>query len=589
MDLRQLATEINEKVNIAEVVGRYVQLTRSGRNHKGLCPFHNEATPSFLVSEDKGIYKCFGCGEGGDAISFISKMEGISYSEAMTSLASDAGVDQTVVKRLRRNDQRYNFEKEFEILAFASGFYHYYLLNTEEGRTALAYLAERGLTKETIIQFGIGLAPRDGNLLIQALGSNNHSFEIAKKAGLLQQGESGDYYSPFRSRIMFSVTNERGSVVGFSGRTYLQEDEQGAKYVNSPESPVFQKSHVLYHLHEARKTARTSHRLLLFEGFMDVIAAHRAGFTESIATMGTAMTAEHAQAISRHAKEVILVFDGDGAGLVATAKAIPLLLARQLQVRVARISGGIDPDDYVRQNGAHKFAEIIQGAIGAIEFQYHYLKQDVRLDTTDGQIEFERRLTTFGNGLPDKNMLQAMLRKLRNEIYEQQRGRQSNRNVSQDVGLHRRQNGDANRNGLQVAPRLQVMPNDVKAEKELIYYMSLEKEVFDLVMAHIGTAFNIAAHRKIVQAIESYYFRNNVMDQEEFFKKLDPSLALIAREIVEGLKDRPKNWSRKMIFELMDKVQLGAKKLEHAGKKQMFYNASYDDQLKMLGELTVGQ
>ena len=586
MDRRQLAEEVNSKVNIVDVVGRYVQLTRSGRNHKGLCPFHNEATPSFLVSEDKGIYKCFGCGEGGDAISFVSKMEGISYSEALTSLAADAGVDAQVVSRLKLANQRNNFDKEFEVLAFAGGFYQYYLLNTDEGKMAMAYLAERGITKELITQFGIGLAPRDGNLIVKALASNNHSFEIAKKAGLLQQGENGDYYSPFKSRIMFGVTNERGKTVGFSGRTYLSGDDSYAKYVNSPESNVFQKSQIVYHLHEARKVARTSGRILMFEGFMDVIAAHKAGFVESVATMGTAVTPEHAKALARHAKEVVLIFDGDKAGLAATAKAIPILFAAGLQVQVVHIPEGLDPDDYIKQNGIHKFAEVVKQSLGAIDFQYEYLKQELRLETTDGQIEFERRLTAFGNQLPDKSVGQALLRKLRNERYEQRLGSGKNQ-PGQQEGLYRRQNRDVQASAFSAIPKLQVTSGDVKAEKELIYYMLLDKQVFELVMARIGTAFNIDAHRKIVQAVEAYYFKYDIMNQEAFLNQLDPLMMRVVRDIIGGLKNRPKEWSEKMIIELTDKVQMGAKKLEHAGKKQMFLGASYDEQLRLMGELTV--
>ena len=589
MDRRQLASEINSKVNIADVVGRYVQLTKSGRNHKGLCPFHNEATPSFLVSEEKGIYKCFGCGEGGDAISFVSKMDGIPYGEAMTRLAADAGVGGEVLRQLKQKNLQNDFTKELEILKFAEGFYRYYLMNTEEGKKAQQYLEQRGITKETMTDFGIGLAPRDGQLLLNALTTNGYALEFAKKAGLVQQGESGAYYSPFRARILFSVANERGDVIGFSGRTYLPEDAGGAKYVNSPESPVFQKSKVLYRLHEARKTARTSGRLLLFEGFMDVIAASKSGFSESIATMGTALTAEHVSQISRHAKEVVLVFDGDEAGLGATSKAIPILLSHQLQVRVTRLPEGIDPDDYVKQEGAHKFSERIERAMGAIDFQYAYLKRGIRLDTSDGQLEFERRLTAFGNQLTDKNILQIVLRKWQQERSNLMRRSRDDEKPNQGGGFYRRSRGEPAAQPPLSSAKLPVVPSDVKAEKELIYYMMRDRDVFELVMAQIGTAFNVPAHRKIAQAIEAYYFTNKKLEQEAFLMTVEPTLARLVREMVVALSGRPASWSKKMIDELIEKIQQGARKLEQAGKKQMFYNASYDEQLRILSELTVGQ
>ena len=586
LDRKQLADSIKARVSVVDVVGRYVQLSKSGNNHKGLCPFHNEATPSFLVSEDKGIYKCFGCGEGGDAISFLSKMEGISYGEALGQLAENAGVDQKILRQLQRNNRRNSFEKEFEILKFAQGFYQYYLLNTVEGKVALDYLAGRGITKDMIQQFGIGLAPRDGNLLVKALESNSYSFEVARNAGLIGQSERGDYYSQFKSRIMFQVTNEQGNVVGFSGRTYLSDDKAQAKYVNSPESRVFQKSQIIYNLHEARKTARTTSKILMFEGFLDVIASHKAGFSESVATMGTSLTIEHAKTLSRHVREVILVFDGDKAGLAATAKAIPILFAAGLKVRVAPIPGDLDPDDYIKQNGVDKFANLIKNSLGAIDFQYEYLKQDLRLDMTDDQIEFERRLTTFGSQLPDQAMGQALLRKWRDELYERRRGSGGNQRPHQQEGLYHRQNNAQSF----AAPtsKLQVTSGEVKAEKELIYYMLIDKQVFKLVETQIGTAFNIDAYRRIAQAVEAYYFKNDMMDQEEFFRHLDPHMMRVAQDIVYELKSRPKGWSKEMIIELTDKVQKGALKLARAGKKEMFYRASHEQQLVMMGELTAG-
>lgn len=585
LDRKQLAEHIRAKISIVDVVGRYVQLSKSGNNHKGLCPFHNEATPSFLVSEEKGIYKCFGCGEGGDAISFVSKMEGINYSEALTQLAKNANVEQGVIKKLEQNNNRYNFEKEFVVLNFVQGFYQYYLLNTEEGKIALDYLMARGVTKELIVQFGIGLAPRDGQLLVKALEVNNHSFEAAKSAGIIGQSDQGDYYSQFKSRIMFQVTNERGNTVGFSGRMYLQEDVAQAKYVNSPESRVFQKSQLVYNLYEARKIARTSGRLLLFEGFLDVIAASRAGLKESVATMGTALTTTHANVLSQHAKEVILVFDGDKAGLAATAKAIPILLSSGLQVQIVVIPEGLDPDEYIKQKGVDSFLKLINHAIGAMEFQYEYLKQGLRLETTDAQIEFERRLTAFGNLLPDKRMGQLLLRKFKEELYEN-RKKTFDSTGGQKEGLYRRQG--SHQAVTTLLPKLEVMAGEVKAEKELIYYMLIDKQVFELVLSQIGTAFNIDVHRKIVQGIEHYYDKFEAMNEEQFLTTLEFSVMSVAQEIIHELKQRPKKWSKEMIIELTDKVENGAFKLERAGKKEKFYSASHEQQLRMMSELTVG-
>jgi len=580
MDRKQLAESIKARVNIVDVVGRYVQLTRAGNNHKGLCPFHNEATPSFLVSEDKGIYKCFGCGEGGDAISFVSKMEGISYSEALAQFAVNIGVDQKIIRQLHRNNATNNFTKEFEILKFAQGFYQYYLLNTEEGKRALEYLASRSITNEMIQQFGIGLAPRDGGLLIKALEANGLSFEVAKSIGLLGQRDQGDYYSQFRARIMFQVTNEQGHVIGFSGRIYIKSDDDQAKYINSPESQVFQKSQIIYNLHEARKTARTTAKMYIFEGFLDVIAAHQAGYFEAVATMGTALTLAHAKILNRHCREAVLVFDGDKAGLAATSKAIPILLSSGLKVSVAPMPDGMDPDDYMKQYGSIKFASHVKNAIGALAFMYEYAKQGIQLHTPDGEVEFERRLDEIGKQLGVGEQLKW---KFRNE--EKKRSNQNHKQSAKGMQFAKGSSASVN---VPISSKLVTIPKEITAEKELIYYMLLDRDVFDLVLSQMGTAFNIDVYRKIVQAIEAYYFNNIEMDQEEFLNGLDAQMVRVVREIVLELSNRPQNWSKEMIVDLIDKVQIGAQKLARAGKKEMFYRANHEEQLVMMSELTAG-
>lgn len=569
MDRRQLADDVKTRVSVVEVVGRYVQLSKKGNNHTGLCPFHSENTPSFIVSEDKGIYKCFGCGEGGDAIAFLSKMEGISYGEATVRLAETANIDPKVLGTIRRNNERNNFDQEFTVLKFVQGFYQYYLLHAEEGKLALEYLNSRGITKTIIEHFGIGLAPKDGQLLTRALEQNSHSLEVAKRAGIIGQNDNGDYYSQFRGRIMFTVMNEQGNVVGFSGRTYLPNDNEQAKYVNSPESRVFQKSQIVYNLHEAKKTARTSGRLLLFEGFLDVIAAHNAGFGEAVATMGTAFTPDHAKTISRHAREVVLVFDGDKAGMAATAKAIPILFAAGLQVKVTLIPGGMDPDDYVKKNGPKKFAEAVDGAIGALDFIYEYAKQGLNLATTDGEAQYERRLEELGK---QYGVGTNLLWKFRNS----KKQRSSNGNNYQ------------NKQAV-VGEKLPIIPGEVKAEKVLIYYMMLDRQVFNLVLAQIGTAFNIDAHRKIAQAIEAHYVQHGKLELRAFLRELDDNLMKVTHDLVMELKNLPKSWSQAMIKELTGRVEQGAVKLARAGLKEMFYLASYEQQLSMMKDLTVVQ
>lgn len=583
MDRRQLADDVKARVSVVEVVGRYVQLSKKGNNHTGLCPFHNENTPSFIVSEDKKIYKCFGCGEGGDAIAFVSKMESISYGDALVRLAEHANFDSNILGQIRRNNASTDFSAEIKLLQFVQGFYQYYLLNTDEGKVAIDYLARRGINKTIIEQFGIGLAPKDRRLLIKALESNSYSFEVAKSAGIIGQSDDGSYYSQFNNRIMFQVTNEQGQVIGFSGRTYLPTDDKQAKYVNSPESKIFKKSQVVYNLHEARKTARTSNRILLFEGFMDVIAAHGAGISESVATMGTALTQEHAKILACHAKEVILVFDGDKAGLAATSKAIPILFGTGLQVKVAMMPEGLDPDDVVKKYGVTKFSDAVKTAIGALDFQYEYLKQGIMIETSDGQIEFERRLTSFAAILPNSQYGQVLQRKWKNELFEARKSKNNYQQRPPQSGFYRKVE---NQSQAIATNKLRIESGEIKAEKELIYYMLSNKAVFEVVAGEIGTAFNIDQHRKIVQAIEAIYAKNETMDMDLLISHFDDNLKKVVQELLRELKTRPLKWSPEMIVELTQKVKLGAKKLARAGMKEMFYHASYEQQLAMMRELT---
>jgi len=581
MDRKQLADEIRAKVSIVDVVSQYVKLTRAGSNHKGLCPFHNEATPSFLVSEDKGIYKCFGCSEGGDAISFLSKMEGITYSDALSRLAIKSGTNQMIIRNLQKTSEAYNFDKELKLLKFVQGFYQYYLINTQEGIKALEYLEGRGISKTIVDKFGIGLAPVNGDLLIKALETNGYSFEVAIAAGVIGQRDQGDYYPIFKSRITFQITNEQGSVIGFSGRVYLPQDAQKAKYVNSPESKVFQKSHIIYNLNEAKKESRTSKTLLLFEGFLDVIATYRAGLTGSVATMGTALTMQHAKKLRMHAREVVLVFDGDSAGVLATSKAIPILLLAGLQVRVVIMPDGVDPDDYMSKFGTSRFVNLIQNAVGAMDFQYEFLKQGLNLNTTDHQAEFNRRLMEFSNQLPDKSMQQLLLQKFKNEVYETKSN--SSQGLNRQEGLYRK----TNKNVPSVpVSKLKVEAGEVKAEKELIYYMLIDKRVFVQVIEQIGTSFNMDVHRRIVQAIEAYYYQQERIELLDFIEVLDNPMKRVVQEIIYELKNRPRTWSNQMIEELISKIIKGAIKLERAGKKELFYKASHEQQLVMMSDLT---
>jgi len=308
----------------------------------------------------------------------------------------------------------------------------------------------------------------------------------------------------------------------------------------------------------------------MFEGFLDVIAAHKAGFTESVATMGTSLTASHAKILSRHAREVILVFDGDQAGLAATAKAIPILFAAGLQVRVVHIPDGLDPDDYVKQHGARKFAEVVNNSLGAIDFQYEYAKQGINIHTTDGAMAFERRLTDIGKQFGIGEEL----------VWKFRMGEKKNR-VNKDKSVHQPFT-PVSREELPSTQR------DIKIEKELIYYMLLDKKVFVLVDAQIGTAFNIDEHRKIVQAIEAYYAKHDAIRQDEFLNGLDIKVQSFIQEIIKKFGEKHPAWSEEIINSYCNQIKFSAMERQRNGKKEKLLEShqkvSRNELLRMMEE-----
>ena len=412
---QELFDQVIQKSDVVDVISDYVQLSKAGKNYKGLCPFHGENTPSFVVSPDKGIYKCFGCGEGGNVVSFVSSIEAISYPQAVLKLAKRAGIETDIVLQSDESIQDAKFKNEFDILEFAKGFYHYYLNHTKEGKMALAYLHDRGMSDETIAKFGIGLAPSYSDALVKTLANNRYSLEVAVNLGLLNEHQ-GQYYDRFKSRIMFPIFDKVGHVVGFSGRVFLEGDTNLGKYVNSPESTIFQKGKLIYHLNDAKLAIRRHNRVLLFEGFLDVISAVEAGFVESVATMGTALTEDHSRELRRLTDQIILCFDGDKAGLAAANKAIPILMAQNFSISVVEIPNKMDPDEFIKTYGKEAFSKLIDQAIPAIDYQYRYIKRQFNLEFVSHREQFKRQIYHFAYTLQSHTLQELILKKLAYDI-----------------------------------------------------------------------------------------------------------------------------------------------------------------------------
>ena len=405
--------ELQDRVDIAAVIGSRVALKKGGKDLQGLCPFHDEKTPSFTVSPAKNMYYCFGCGAGGDAIKFLEEFEGLSFTEAVESLAATVGME---VPREQSKSPARDLTPLFEAMGAAEGFYKAQLKASPQ---AIDYLKGRGLTGRVAAEFKVGFAPDAWNGLRDALagGARPVPSKVLLEAGLIGRNESGREYDRFRGRIMFPVRDGRGRIIAFGGR--LLGDGQGPKYLNSPETPIFRKSQELYGLFEARKSARRLESLIVVEGYMDVIALAQAGIRNAVATLGTATGEEHYRKLYRYADEVICCFDGDAAGRRAAWKALEGALGSLSggrRLKFMFLPDGEDPDSLVRQSGAEDFRRRIGGATPAIEYLFAELTEGLDLTAVDDRARLAHLVDPYVQRAPSGSPLRQMMRNRLREL-----------------------------------------------------------------------------------------------------------------------------------------------------------------------------
>ena len=375
---------------IEDVVGRYVNLRRSGANLFGLCPFHGEKTASFSVAPDKGIYYCFGCHKGGGGINFQMELEGLSYPDAVRALANRVGMevpeDEQYQSRYRQQERLWALSKE------AARFFHSQLY-APVGKPALEYALGRGMSKSILTTFGVGYAPDSWDNLVKAMRAKGYTDEELKESGLVSVSQkNGNIFDRFRDRLMFPIIDVRGNVIGFGGRI-IKKDSDAAKYLNSPETLIFNKRKNLFGLNLAKKSKAGF--LILVEGNIDVVTLHQYGFDNAIASLGTSLTEEQAALMTRYAEQVILIYDGDKAGQNATQRAIPILEKAGLQVKVLQMKDAKDPDEYLKKFGADKFKLLLEGSSNRVEYQLNAIarKYDIRED--DQKVKFINEATDF--------------------------------------------------------------------------------------------------------------------------------------------------------------------------------------------------
>jgi DNA primase len=376
--------QIKDRIDIAEIVGQHVSLTRAGQNLKGLCPFHQEKTPSFTVSSSRQIFHCFGCGAGGNVFTFLTRITGASFPETVKDLGRKVGIEiQDIVSASEPQiAQGHRLER---LNRMAAQWFQQNLQNDRSGAEARAYLAGRGIQEATIERFGIGVAPVEWDGLIRWLGKQGCTQQDMATAGLIiARDNATGYYDRFRARVMITITDLRKRIVGFGGRVL---GDGIPKYLNSPDTPLFKKGQTLFALDVAREAVSRTKTVIVVEGYFDAIALHQAGLTHTVATLGTALTPDHVQMLRRFASKVVLLFDPDAAGVRAALRGLDLFVNSGLGVKVVTLPAGEDPDTYVRKEGIDAFTRLEQQAPSLLDFALEQSVKTAESSTMEGRIQ----------------------------------------------------------------------------------------------------------------------------------------------------------------------------------------------------------
>lgn len=398
--------EVRSRSDIVSVIGRYVRLKRAGSGYTGLCPFHNEKTPSFHVNPARQMYKCFGCGVGGNVLTFVMEYENLTFPEAMEMLAQEAGIELPKQEMTAQQKQQESLRQTLLEINKKAARYYFALLKSPRGKPGYDYLTGRGLSDETILHFGLGYAGQGGGELYQYIKKEGYSDSVLKETGLFKMDERGAY-DKFWNRVMFPIMDANNRVIGFGGRVM---GDAKPKYLNSPETKIFDKSRNLFGLNYAKRGKRSN--MILCEGYMDVIALHQAGFTNAVASLGTAFTEQQANLIRRYTDEVLLTYDSDGAGIKAAMRAIPMLRRAGITGKVIHMEPYKDPDEFIKNLGAEEFEKRMEEAQNSFFFEIEVIKKNYSMSDPEQKTKFvhetARKLLVFEDKIQRDNYLEAV-------------------------------------------------------------------------------------------------------------------------------------------------------------------------------------
>lgn len=514
----EVIAEVKQATDIVDLISERVELKKQGHRLVGLCPFHSENSPSFSVSPEKGMYHCFGCGAGGNVFTFVMETEGLSFPETVERLATRANIeveggiagdeelshDQVIRKQMR------------DAHRIVADLYHEVLMKTEVGEIGLTYLSERGLNDTTIAQYKIGYAPDQRRFTVESLERRGFDLEVMVEAGLISKSRSGEYFDRFEGRVVFPIADRDGTIVGFSGRAI---DERQPKYVNTADTPLFNKSELLFGFSQARATMRKQKRVLLVEGNVDVLQVAQAGTKEVVASLGTAFSVQHAQALSRIVEEVIICYDGDHAGQEATMKVVRLLESYPLDVQVVIFPEKTDPDDYIRTHGSEQWQRFIETErLSVLDFMNRTLRRGKNMNREGERIRFIESMLVEISKTNNSIRRDLYIKKMADEFeipvetLISRMPRPSSKEVTQQKAREpepvRRRSSKSNE------------PRYMKAEKLLLRAMLSAPERVRFVRDRLGLAYQDEVHRMLASAL--YEIVSEEMTTEEFEQVMPP-------------------------------------------------------------------
>lgn len=463
------AERVKQQADIVRVVGEYVRLKKSGQNFSGLCPFHQEKTPSFNVHPVKQIYHCFGCGVGGDVFKFVMELDKCTFPEAIRSVAEKCGIAIPRPRERSPEERRENQQRSalVEMHREAAAFFARQLHESAEGKVAYAYLEDRGLNREAMVKFGLGFAPSSGDALLRFL-KQKYPEKLLEVSGLLSREQSGRFFDRFRRRIIFPIANESAKVIAFGGRAM---GDDMPKYLNSPETPIYSKSNVLYHLDRAKEALRQNDFGVLVEGYMDAIAVARAGITNVIASCGTSLAEPQIKLLGRFTRRVVVNYDPDTAGQAATERSLTLLLEKEFDVRVLVLPGGSDPDKFLKEQGAEAYKKLLLQAPPYLD----YLIGRARLmdrTTASGRVMALNFLMPYVQRLPNRLLRSEWATRIASELH-----------VDEPV-LREALRRAATERRSEVKPKAELLGPSVKGAERRLIHMLAEADGFREKLAH---------------------------------------------------------------------------------------------------------